>query len=149
MLRRATIILASLLFALLCTIAAFISYMTVTVIWLDRIHFFSYYTPLAHLLCSLVALALAILLFLRKRDIAALLFLIGMIAALGDISYYCFVSFGMMYHWFRGFGPFPPQDHPPIDIMLYTFEVLSLLAYVGIFWISQGFARKHLTSRWS
>ena len=42
MLQRTVIVLVSLVFALLCTAAGHIAYASITVTWLDRIHFFNY-----------------------------------------------------------------------------------------------------------
>ena len=146
---RTVILFVSLIIALLCTAAAHLAYATVTRIWLDHVHFFNYYWPLAHLLCAGFVLGVAVLIFLRTRDVGALLFLVGMIGVLGVIFYYCFVTWGMAYHWFRGFGPFPPHEYPVVAFILNIFEAVCLLAYIGIFWMSLQFAREHLTMRWS
>ena len=157
MLKRAVIVLVSLTFAVLCTAVAHIGYVTLTVIWLDRIHFFNYHYPMAHLLCAIAVLGIAVLIFLRARDVAALLLLAGAIGLLGATLHDCFISWGMTYHWFqfggtegwvfRGF--FEPQENPVLVFTAHTFEAMRLLVYIAIFWVSLRFARKHLTSRWS
>ena len=146
MLKRTVIIFVSLIFAALCTIAAHISYMSVAVIWLDRVHFFNYYYPLAHLLCAGAALGIAIVIFHRARAVASLLFLAGVIGLFGRTVYNGFVSWGMEYHWFRGF--FRLEEHPVVAFTVHILEVVFLLTYIGIFWMSLQFARKHLTMRW-
>jgi hypothetical protein len=146
MLKRTVIILVSLIFAVLCTAVAHISYMSVAVIWLDRVHFFNYHYPLAHLLCAGAALGIAIVILLRARSIASLLFLAGVIGLFCGTVYDCLISWGMDYHWFRGF--FRLEEHPVVAFTVHTFEVVFLLTYIGIFWISLRFARRHLTMRW-
>jgi len=147
MLKRTVIVLVSLTFALLCTTAAHIGYATLTRIWLDRVHFFNYHYPLAHLLCASAAFGIAIVMFLRARAVASLLFLIGVIGLFFMTVYDCFVCWGMTYHWFRGF--FRLQEHPVVAFMIHILEALFLLTYIGIVWMSLRFARRHLTNRWS
>ena len=157
MLKRTLIVLVSLVFALLCTAAGHIAYASITVTWLDRIHFFNYDYPLAHLLCAVVVLAVAILIVFRVRGIATLLFLAGGTGFLGATLHDCFICWGISYHWFqfggtdgwvfRGF--FETQENRALLFVAHTFQAMLLLVYVGIFLMAAQFARTHLTNRWS
>jgi hypothetical protein len=157
MLKHAVTVLVSLIFALFCTAVASIAYTVVIRVWLDRTHFFSYCWPLAHLLCAVSVLGIAVLIFGHRRDVGALLFLAGAIGLLGATLHDCFISWGLDLHWFqfggsdgwifRGF--FEPEENRVLIFVAHTFQAISLLTYVGVFWMSATFAQRHLTKRWS
>jgi hypothetical protein len=82
-------------------------------------------------------------------------FLIGSTALLAVYLHACFIDYGLQYHWFqfggadgrvfRGF--LEPRENPFIAIPARILRYVSLLTYVGIFWVAARVAQRHLTNR--
>ena len=145
----------SFVFALVVTAASFVAFQFAMWLYITALPRRYFDEPrLAVAICLAVA---SVWFVRRRRGVPAWTLLVGSSAFLAVCLHDCFIDYGLQYHWFQDGGTdgwvfrgfFEPQENQFIAIPADVLRYVSVLTYVGIFWLAARLAQKHLTMRWS
>ena len=133
----------SLVVALFVTVASFVSVCLAKTSYIAV--FPRRYSDEPSLVVAICLVAAAIYLLRRHRDVPVWILLIGSSAFLGWSLHDSVIDYGLQYRWFG----FWPLRNPLIRGVLLILQAVSLLTFIGIFWLTAQFVTNHLTKRWS